>query len=60
MDWRLTGNKPLSEPMISKMCDAKLRHFSTMNNDINQVTFLSIDGLVQDCSVSSALAMEVL
>ena len=59
MDWRLTGKKPLSEPMISKMCDAILRHFPTMSN-INQVTFLSIDGLVQDCSVSSALAMGVL
>ena len=31
MAWRLSGDKPLSEPMMTKVGDAYMRHLASMS-----------------------------
>ena len=50
--WHRIGYKPPTEPILTKFYDA-IWHISGANE-------LIVDGLVQDCSNSSALAMELL
>ena len=37
MAWRLTGDKPLSEPMLNQMMDAYMRHWGEMNDSGRQL-----------------------
>ena len=35
MAWRWTGDKPLSEPMLTQFTDAYMRHYSVGGDELN-------------------------
>ena len=67
MAWRRTGDKPLSEPMMislsTHICVTQPQlvkgDCGPSYNDLTRNTSDYIDGSVKDCSISSALAMEI-
>ena len=72
MPWRRPGGKPLSEPMMVSLltyicvtqwvnthCRGFLAHDELIHKASTKVRY-NIDGLVQDCSISIANALEIL
>ena len=61
MTWHWTGEKPLPEPMMIKFCYVIWGHFAKIcSHSHNKRKQNNIDGLVQDCSISIANALEIL
>ena len=61
MAWRRRGDKPLLEAMLTRLTDAYAAQGGWIKNMNKTRSFrVCIDGLVQDCSISIANALEIL